>query len=180
MYRVIETVTERRLTSIDKAGLCDLAQTAMDLEFDSVDGEFLQAGCGMGGAAIVIAHAKRRNRAFNVYDPFNADAQAETRVRDELGAHRADERLGVRLIGGPYAETVSVESPVALVHLDSGKYEPMKILLERTAPKLVAGGHIIIDDYATRPECKRAVDEYFNGKSGFQLVRKSRVHIIKS
>jgi asparagine synthase (glutamine-hydrolysing) len=180
MFRVVEAVSMQKLTPIDKAALCELAQTVMDLEYDGLDGDFLQAGCGSGGAAIVIAHAKRRNRIFTVHDPFAGGPDLEPRARRELAAHGADERMNVRLVPGPYEQTVSSEGPLAFAHLDGGKYEPMRVLLERTAPRLVPGGCLIIDDYATKEECKRAVDEYFHGKGGFEFVRKSRLHVIKT
>ena len=178
MYRVIELVSSRKLTSIDKVALCELAQTAMDVEFDGLDGDFLQVGCGTGGAAIVVAHAKRRNRMLMVHDSFVGKPDVELRVRRELAAHGADERLNVRLIPGPYEETLATDGPLALAHVDCGKYEPMRILLKRLAPRLVSGGHLIIDDYRTQEECRQAVEDYFRGNNGFQFVRKSRLHVI--
>ena len=180
MFRVVEAVSTRRLTSLDKAALCELAQTAMDIEFDGLGGDFLQAGCGLGGAAIVIAHAKRRSRTFAVHDPFGAGPDAETRARRGLAAHGADERLNVRLAPGPYEETLATDGALALVHLDCGQYDPMRVLLERLTSRLVPGGHLVIDDYWTQEGCKRAVDEHFRGKGGFRLVSKSRLHVIKS
>ncbi len=180
MYRVVKAVTEQKLTPIDEAALCELAQTAMDLEYDGLDGDFLQAGCGLGGAAVVIAHAKRRARTFTVYDPFAAGPETEMRARQALAAHGADERLNVRLVPGSYAATVPPDGTLALVHVDCGKNDAMRVLLERLAPRLVSGGHLIIDDYKTRKECREAVDEYFRGKSGFQLLRKSRLHVVRS
>lgn len=180
MFRVVEAVSARRLTSLDKAALCELAQTAMDAEFDGLDGDFLQAGCGPGGAAIVIAHAKRRSRALAVHDPFGGGPDAEIRARRELAAHGADERLNVRLVPGPYDETLVPDGALALAHVDCGEYGPMRVLLERLAPRLVPGGHLIVDDYRTREECRQAVDDYFRGKGGFRLVRKSRLHVIKN
>lgn len=179
MYRVIETVTSRQLTPIDKAALCELAQTVMDIEYENLDGDLVQAGCGPGGAAIVIAHAKRRNRPLLVHDPFGGGAGAEARARRELAAHGADERLNVRVVPGPYEGTVADSGELALAHLDCGKYDPVRILLERLAPRLVSGGQIILDDYRNRDECRRAVDEYFGGRGGFQLIRKSRLHAVK-
>lgn len=178
MYRVVETVAARRSASMDKAALCELAQTAMDIEFDGLDGDFIQAGCGAGGAAIVIAHAKRRSRAFLVHDPFGPDA--EMQVRRELTAHGADDRLNVKLIPGAYQETVALDGAIALAYLDRGEYNPIRVLLERLAPRLVPGGHLIIDDYKTRQECRKAVEDYFRGKGGFHLVRKSRLHVIRN
>lgn len=179
MFRVVEEVLAQKLTSIDKAALCELAQTAMDIEFDGLDGDFLQAGCGPGGAAIVIAHAKRRSRDFAVHDPFGGGPDTEIRARRELAAHGADERLNVRFVPGPYDRTLAPEGPLALAHVDCGEYGPMRVLLELLAPRLVSGGHLIIDDYRTREECRRAVDDHFRGKGGFRLVRKSRLHVIR-
>lgn len=179
MYRVIEAVTTRQLTTIDKASLCELAQTVMDIEYENLDGDLVQAGCGAGGAAIVIAHAKRRNRTLTVHDPFGGGPAAEAQVRRELAAHGADERLTVHLLPGPYEQTLTADTPLALVHADCGRYDPMRIILERLAPRLVSGGQLIIDDYRNKEECRRAVDEYFAGRSGFQLVRKSRLHVIR-
>ncbi len=180
MYRVVKTVSKERLTSIDQAALCELAQTVIDVEYEGLDGDFLQAGCGAAGAAIVIAHAKRRSRIFSVHDPFAGGPDAETRARHELSAHGANQHLNVRLIPGPYEETVAADGALAFAHVDCGKYDLMLLLLERLAPRLVPGGHLIIDDYKTKEECRRAVDDYFRGKSGFQLVRKSRLHVIRN
>lgn len=179
MFRVVEMVTAKRLTSLNKAALCELAQTAMDMEYEGLEGDFLEAGCGLGGAAIVIAHAKRRNRPFDVFEPFGGE-EREARVRKELALHNADDRLNVRLIPGAYEKTVTAEGALALVHLNSGDYDAMRVLLERLAPRLVPGGHLMVDDYKTQKACQRAVNEYFHGKSGFRLVRKSRLHVIRN
>ena len=101
-------------------------------------------------------------------------------VRCQLAAHGVDERLNVRLVPGPYEEMLTQDGALALAHVDCGKYGPMRVLLERLAPRLVSGGQLIIDDYRTKEECRQAVDDYFRGKSGFQLVRKSRLHVIKN
>lgn len=180
MFRVVEAVSARRLTPIDKPALCELAQTVMDIEFDGLEGDFIQAGCGLGGATIVIARAKRRSRVFAVYDPFAAGPNGEMQVRRELAAHGADERLNVRLVPGPYAETLVLDGAIALAHVDCSKYDAMRVLLERLAPRLVPGGQLIVDDYKTREECRQAVDDYFRGKGGFKLVRQSRLHVIKN
>ena len=179
MFRVVETVSAARLTSIDKAALCELAQTVMDLEYEGLGGDFLQAGCGLGGAAIVIAHAKRRNRAFSVHDPFCGE-DAESRVKQALAAHGADERLSVRLVPGPYDETLERDGALAFVHVDVGTYDATRLLLERLTPRLVSGGRIILDDYHFKEDCKRAVDDHFRCKSGFRLVRKNRLHAVRN
>jgi hypothetical protein len=77
-------------------------------------------------------------------------------------------------------ETLLSDQPLALAHLDFGEHDAMRTLLERLVPRLVPGGQLIIDDYKTSEGCKRAVDDYFRGKRGFQLVRKSRLHVIRN
>ena len=178
MFRVVEAVLAKRLTSIDKAALCELAQTVMDIEFDGLDGDFLQAGCGAGGSTIVITHAKRRNRSLTVYDPFTGGPDVEAQTRRELTAHGVNEGMNVRIIPGSYEETLASDGALALAHVECGEYDSMRTLLERLVPRLVLGGILIIDDYKAREECRRAVDDYFRGKGGFQLVRKSRLHVI--
>jgi asparagine synthase (glutamine-hydrolysing) len=180
IFRVIETVSAQRLTSIDKAALCELAQTAMDSEYENLDGDFIQAGCGLGGAAIVLAHAKHRRRTLQVHDLFTGEANTEIRVQQTLASHGADTRLNVEVIPGAYEKTLAAEGALALAHVDCGQYDPMRVLLERLVPRLVSGAHLIVDDYRKSKECSRAVDEYFRGKSGFELVRKSRLHVIRN
>ena len=180
MFRVVEMVSAKQLTSIDKAALCELAQTVMDLEFDGIEGDFIQAGCGPGGAAIVIAHAKRRNRTFFVHDPFGAGPWAADQTQRELAAHNADERLSAKLVPGSYEATVATEGKLAFGHLDCAKYDSVRVLLERLVPRLVSKGQLIIDDYKNKEECRKAVDDYFRGKGSFQLVRKSRLHVIRT
>ena len=84
------------------------------------------------------------------------------------------------VLKAPYEETVLSGNELALAHLDFGEYEPIRLLLERLVPRLVPGGRLIVDDYRTRDECKKAVDDYFRGKKGFQLVRYSRLHVIRN
>ena len=148
MYRVVETVLARKLTPIDKAALCELAQTVMDIEYDGLAGDFIEISDAPGGAAIVITEAKRRNRPFIQIDPT-------------------------------FSGELTGSGPVAFAHVDCSEYGPMRIALEQLAPRLVSGGQLIIDDYKTREGCRKAVDEYFHGKGGFLLQRKSRLHVIK-
>lgn len=149
MFRVIEKVCAGRLTSLDKASLCELAQTVIDLEYEGLDGDILAVGRGCGGAAVVLAEAKRRSRTFIAHE-LNGD------------------------------EPVLSGGPLALAHLGPGSAGSMGVLLERLAPRLASGGRLIIDEYRTRQECRRAVDDYFRGKKGYRLVRKSRLHIIRN
>lgn len=180
LYRVIEAVSSQGLTPIDKAALCELAQSVMDIEYNNLVGDFLQAGCGLGGASIVIAQAKHRSRVFEIYDTFGGAPDLETKVRHTLASFGTDDRLNVNLTRGPYEKTMVSNNTLAFIHLDGGDYESTHFLLGLLVPQLVSGGHLIVDDYKTREACRAAVDDFFRGKSGFQITRRSRLHVTRN
>lgn len=55
--------------------------------------------------------------------------------------------------------------PIALLRLDGDWYESTKICLEAFYDNVVKGGVIIIDDYLYYEGCKRAVDEFIEGRN---------------
>lgn len=103
---------------------------------------------------------------------------------DEVSASFA--RLGVdiaerhvHLVRGLIQDTLQVDRPVALVHIDCDRYDSVRTSLERTVPLLVPGGRLVIDDYLVWSGCRRAVDEYFRGKPGFRFTWKARLHVVR-
>ena len=64
------------------------------------------------------------------------------------------------LIKGFVQETMRLDRPVALAHIDVDWYEPVMTCLERVFPNLVDGGSIILDDYHDWGGCRKATDEY--------------------
>ena len=69
-------------------------------------------------------------------------------------------RQNVSLVKGLVQETLHVDGPVALAHVDVDWYEPVKTCLERLYPSLVVGGSIILDDYNDWGGCRKATDDY--------------------
>ena len=63
-------VLDAGLTYLSLAALEDLDRTVRALEKRQVAGTFIEAGCALGGSALVIAAAKRPTRPFEVYDTF--------------------------------------------------------------------------------------------------------------
>ncbi len=61
---------EEGRTYLSRAALEDLDHTIRALEKQRVPGTFIEAGCALGGSALVIAAAKRPARPFEVYDTF--------------------------------------------------------------------------------------------------------------
>jgi O-methyltransferase len=85
----------------------------------------------------------------------------------------------VKLVKGLFGDTITGSEPVALAHLDGDWYDSVMVSLQRVAPRLLAGGRLVIDDYDAWSGCRKAVDEYFAGQEGFKFERKSRLHIVR-
>ncbi len=67
---IIRSVRAESLTYLDAAALCDLFEQVEATERACRSGILIEAGCALGGSAIVIATAKSRARPFYVYDVF--------------------------------------------------------------------------------------------------------------
>jgi asparagine synthase (glutamine-hydrolysing) len=72
----------------------------------------------------------------------------------------------VMLIKGLLQDTMAIDGPVALAHIDVDWYEPVKVCLERLWPRVVPGGSLILDDYHDWGGCRKAADEYLRGITG--------------
>lgn len=76
----------------------------------------------------------------------------------------------VKLIKGDLRETLPIflkQNPafrIALLHIDTDVYEPCKITLELCWDRIVLGGILLLDDYATIEGETLAVDEFLKGK----------------
>ncbi len=85
----------------------------------------------------------------------------------------------VELVQGRFEDTIALDEPVALAHLDGDWYASTMTCLTRIAPLLSVGGRFVIDDYDTWSGCRAAVDEYFAGRPGFRFERRGRLHIVR-
>lgn len=85
----------------------------------------------------------------------------------------------VKLVKGYFEQTLHVTGPVAFAHLDGDWYASTMTCLRRIEPHLVPGARMVIDDYDKWSGCRRAVDDYFNGRQGYTFERRSRLHIVK-
>ena len=64
-------VRAERLTYLEVAALVDLRTRVLEAEAASVPGAIVEAGCALGGSAVVLADAKSKNRPMWVYDVFD-------------------------------------------------------------------------------------------------------------
>jgi hypothetical protein len=85
----------------------------------------------------------------------------------------------VELVKGLFEDTIDLDEPVALAHLDGDWYESTLTCLTRIAPLLVPGGRIVLDDYHHWSGCRAAVDEYFAGREGFRLEPGEKLHVVR-
>ena len=98
----------------------------------------------------------------------------------ELLGIRDVEEKGIRLIKGLFEDTLIVDGPVSLAHIDCDWYDSVMVCLERIVPRLVPGGVLVIDDYDHWSGCRKAVDDYFRDKTdGYVFEKKSRMHITR-
>lgn len=89
------------------------------------------------------------------------------------------EQNRVELIAGLFADTINLDRPVALAHLDGDWYESTMTCLTRIAPLLAPGGRFVVDDYDLWSGCRTAVDEYFADRPGFRFERHGKLHIVR-
>jgi asparagine synthase (glutamine-hydrolysing) len=86
---------------------------------------------------------------------------------------------GIELVQGLFEDTIDLDEPVALAHLDGDWYDSTMVCLERIAPVLVPGGRLVLDDYYFWSGCRAATDDYFANRSGFRLERRAKLHVVR-
>lgn len=74
------------------------------------------------------------------------------------------EANNIQLIKGLIQDTLQINEPVSLAHIDVDWYEPVYISLKRIEPWLSVSGAIVLDDYLEWSGCRDAVDKYFMDK----------------
>ena len=67
---VVRRVMRQHLTYLDRHALRDLHDAVRTIEEVRLPGSVLEAGCALGGSAIVMASAKSPDRPMYVYDVF--------------------------------------------------------------------------------------------------------------
>lgn len=67
---LIRAIRHRKLTYLSERKLASLAAICRDIEAKHLDGAFIEAGCALGGSAILIASLKSDERPLDVYDVF--------------------------------------------------------------------------------------------------------------
>lgn len=68
--RLISSVKENRLTYLSDRRLISIVKTCRELKKKKISGIFIEAGCALGGSAIIISSIKEDRRKFKIYDVF--------------------------------------------------------------------------------------------------------------
>jgi hypothetical protein len=150
-----------------------------------------EVGACRGGSARFVAETLRlhqREMPFYVCDTFEGHVEVDEAVD---GYHRVGvqfagvkvEKVANYLAGFPFirllkgdirdtAATFDAEHAFGLVHIDVDVFPATRFCLEFFAPRIVAGGAMLVDDYGSKT-CRgvqKAVDEFAETNDGFRLL----------
>jgi O-methyltransferase len=159
-----------------------LHRLARVLDREGVEGDFVECGVYRGGSAAILGHALRDltlPRQLWLFDSFqglprpteadrpSAPALEKSFVGDERVVIRLLAKVGspldrVQIIPGWFHETFPMAPVrrVALLHIDAGRYEYIRLCLERFFDALEPGAIVVLDDYDGWPGCKAALDDF--------------------
>jgi Macrocin-O-methyltransferase (TylF) len=125
-----------------------------------------------------IAAGRSRGLGGDVYYGYREDLLGE--VTTSFARHGVPvEEHRVELVPGLFKDTIKVDEPVALAHVDGDWYESTATCLTRLVPHLVPGGRIVVDDYWTWSGCRTAVDEYVADHPELRVERRAVVHLVR-
>jgi asparagine synthase (glutamine-hydrolysing) len=124
----------------------------------------------------VISSGESRGIGGETYYGYRDDLYDE--VAAAFAAHGLEIDGRARsLHRGLFEDTLSLDEPVALVHIDCDWYEPVMLCLERLYPLLSVGGFIVADDYFDWEGARRACDEFLAAHADLERVTE-RGHLI--
>jgi O-methyltransferase len=166
----------------------DNLQTCIeDVHFRRVPGDLIECGVWRGGAVILMRAVLR---AYGITDrlvwaadsfsgfPSTGEGERAADSSDNLGVHRMlavsleevkrnFERYGlldeqVRFLSGWFRDTLpgATMPRLAVMRLDSDRYQSTRECLRSLYPKLSPGGYVIVDDYGAHPGSKTATDDF--------------------
>ena len=146
--------------------------------FDTIPAPGSKDGADVHERFAVIADGAATGLGGDTYYGYSNDLYEKVRGSFErLGVPVEEHR--VELVKGLFENTIDFEEPVAFAHLDGDWYDSTMVCLERIAPRLSEGGRLVVDDYYAWSGCRRAVDDYFEGRSEFRLLERARLHVVR-
>jgi hypothetical protein len=127
-----------------------------------------------------ITAGKAQGIGGDIYYGYRPDLLGDVaHVFELLGVPPASNH--VALVKGLFEDTLHVDSPIALAHIDCDWHASVTVCLERIVPRLSAGGRLVVDDYDAWSGCRSAIDEFFADKrDAFVFERHARLHIVRA
>jgi O-methyltransferase len=163
------------LTMVGLRRLNDLQACVEQVVADGIEGDVVEAGSWRGGASMLMRATLDTlgdERTVVVADSFQGFPAPEGVTDHEIlvaplnDVREAFERLGlargVEFLPGFFEETLAglAGRAWALVRLDADTYDATRLALRTLYPGLAPGGFLVIDDYGSWEDCRRAVDEF--------------------
>lgn len=108
----------------------------------------------------VISSGKSRGLKGQRYYGYETDLFERVRGNFERFGFSPPEDHGIEMLAGLVQDTLVVDEPVSLAHIDVDWYDPVMTSLERIAPHLSPGGVIVLDDYFDWSGCRKATDDF--------------------
>lgn len=125
-----------------------------------------------------IASGRSRGLGGDTYYGYRDDLLNE--VTASFARHGVSpEESSVDLVKGLFQDTIDLDEPVALAHLDGDWYDSTMVCLERIAPLLVPGGRLVLDDYYYWSGCREATNDYFAARKGYRVEYRAKVHVVR-
>jgi predicted O-methyltransferase YrrM len=122
-----------------------------------------------------ITAGKARGLKGQRYYGYETDLYERVRRNFERHGFGALSDHDIELIQGLLENTLVVDRPVSLAHIDVDWYEPVMTSLERVAPRLSPGGVIVLDDYFDWSGCRKATDDFL-ARTTFTFERDRSAH----
>lgn len=101
---IVRRVRDEALTYLSQGALTDLHDAVTAIERRGVRGSIIEAGCALGGSAIVLATAKAPERPCFVYDVFGMIPEPSSRDGEDVHRRYAEIKSGrsAGIGGGKY------------------------------------------------------------------------------
>lgn len=174
-------------TMLSYPSLCQVYDFVRDIERQNLEGDVVEIGCWKGGCAAFMGWTVKRYGgtrkvwAFDSFkglpEPTKEDGGVWTSRRaikqGQKGAFQAraedvqsiSHRMAADVIVTPgfIEDTIPATSieKIALLRIDVDLYEPTKHTLELLYDRVVDGGYVIFDDYASWAGSRQAIYEFF-------------------
>ncbi|MCL3838838.1 TylF/MycF/NovP-related O-methyltransferase [Aeromicrobium duanguangcaii] len=146
--------------------------------FDQIPPPSDRDGADVHERYATIADGRARGVGGELYYGYRDDLYAEVSESfTRLGV--PPETSSVQLVKGLFQDTIDLDEPIALAHLDGDWYDSTMTCLERIAPLISPGGRIVLDDYYAWSGCREAVDDYLAARPGFRREARGRLHLVR-